>query len=180
MFPPITLLRFNWNFLHWFYQLGLSFSFRSNGANFLVDHFNSMWTIVVTNPEYQTVNVKQTPKPQWTTLMEQLVLPIVLVLWCEHMVGNGRGSPGPDRREEEGNSGDPTGGAGGNLPRMSGDSQPPIYLPCALCNGHLIEVYGMLIHLHATNGVKMLRGLGPIHSLNLIYTDFNVIRFCEV
>ena len=46
------------------------------------------------------VNVKQTPNPQWTKLMEQLAFPIVLVLWCEHMVGNGMGSPGPDRREE--------------------------------------------------------------------------------
>ena len=80
----------------------------------------------------------------------------------------------------EGPRGLSTGGAWGNLPQPSGDTRPPIYLRRALCNGHLIEFYGVLIHLHATNGVKMLRDLRPIHSLNLIYTDFNVIRFSEV
>ena len=72
------------------------------------------------------------------------------------------------------------GGAWGNLPQPSGDTRPPIYLRRGPCNGHLIEFYGVLIHLHATNGVKMLRDPRPIHSVNLIYTDFNVIRFSEV
>ena len=104
--------------------------------------------------------------------MEQLATPIVLVLRCDHMVRNGTW---------EGRAQGPQcGGAWGNLPLPSGDTRPPIYLRRALCNGHLIEFYGVLIHLHATNGVKMLRDPGPIHSLNLIHTDFNVIRFSEV
>ena len=86
--------------------------------------------------------------------------------------GTGKGKPrGPPRLP---------GGAWGNLPRRSGDTRPPIYLRRALCNGHLIEFYGVLIHLHVANGVKMLRDPGPIHSVNLIHTDFNVIRFSEV
>ena len=86
--------------------------------------------------------------------------------------GTGNGRPRGPRRSY--------GGAWGNLPLPSGDTRPPIYLRRAPCNGHLIEFYFVLIHLHSTNGVKMLRDPGPINSLNLIYTDFNVIRFSEV
>ena len=88
--------------------------------------------------------------------------------------GRGRGKEGPGSLVTR------TGERGEISRSRQGDTRPPIYLRPALCNGHLIEFYGVLIHLHVANGVKMLRDPGPIHSLNLIYTDFNVIRFSEV